>query len=68
MPTTKTLKPEWGNAEQAFEQFGFKKGTLYRLADTGQIRSALVRIEGNKKGVRLFDLNSIRELLASNIS
>ena len=68
MPS-KTLKPEWGNAEQAFEQFGLRKGTLYKLADTGQIRWSLVKTEkGNKKGTRLFDLASIRELLEANVS
>jgi hypothetical protein len=70
MPAAKILKStEWGNAQQVFELFGLKKGMLYKLADTGQIRSSLVKTEKtNKKGARLFDLNSIRELLASSVS
>ena len=70
MPTTKTLKPtEWGNTQRVFELFGLRKGMLYKLADTGQIRSTLLKTEqGNKKGARLFDLDSIRELLEANAS
>jgi hypothetical protein len=70
MPTTTKLKPtEWGNTQQVFELFGLRKGMLYKLADTGQIRSTLLKSEqGNKKGSRLFDLNSIRELLEANAS
>ena len=70
MPSTKTLKRiEWGNTEKVFEVFGLRKGMLYKLADTGQIRSTLVKTEqGNKKGTRLFDMDSIRELLEANAS
>ena len=70
MPSTKTLKrTEWGNTEKVLEVFGLRKGMLYKLADTGQIKWTLVKSEKtNKKGTRLFDLASIRELLESNVS
>lgn len=69
MPIITKLKPEWGGAEEVFQVFGLKKGTLYKLADSGQIRWSLVKTEKtNKKGTRLFDLNSIRELLEASMS
>jgi hypothetical protein len=70
MPVSETVNPtEWGNTAKVFEVFGLKKGVLYKLADTGQIKWTLVKTEKtNKKGTRLFDLNSIRELLAANVS
>jgi hypothetical protein len=39
--------------------FGLKKGILDKLAFSKRIKFK----EGNKKGARLFDLNSIREML-----
>ena len=60
---------EWGNAEQVFEQFGLTKGSLYKLADTGQIDSASIKTrEGSRKSIRLFSFSSIRKLLADNLS
>jgi hypothetical protein len=60
---------EWGNAEQVFEQFGLTKGTLFKLAAAGKIRSTSIKtVAGARKGVRLFELASIRALLAQSIS
>ena len=60
---------EWGNAEQIFEQFGLTRGTLIKLADAGRITSVNVKTRtGARKGVRLYNLQSIRELLASSVS
>ena len=60
---------EWGNAEQIFEQFGLTRGTLIKLADAGRITSVNVKTRtAARKGVRLYNLQSIRELLASSVS
>jgi hypothetical protein len=61
-------EPEWGNADQVFGQFGISRGTLYKLADTGQIKSVSIKTRAHaRKGVRLFSIASIRELLAASL-
>ena len=65
---TKLTPDEWGNAAHVFEQFGLTKGTLYKLAKTGRIKSSTIQTkEGSRKNIRLFSFASIRELLAENI-
>jgi hypothetical protein len=56
--------PEWGNARQVAAYFGLGKATLKKLVQDGHIVSTLVK--GNPqahKGVRLYDLASIRKYL-----
>jgi hypothetical protein len=60
---------EWGNAEQIFVRFGLGKGTLLKLVSEGRIKSVSVKVKaGARKGVRLFSVQSIRELLAQSLS
>jgi hypothetical protein len=65
MSTTEILNPtEWGNAEQIYFQFGLTRGTLYKLADAGRIKSVTIKTRAEAvKGVRLFNIQSIREML-----
>jgi predicted site-specific integrase-resolvase len=67
MATTATKVSEWGNAKQVFEQFGIARGSLYRFADAGWIKSVSIKNKGARKGVRLFNLQSIREMLEKNL-
>lgn len=58
---------EWADAEEVDRLFSITRGTLYHLADSGQIKSALIRArKDSRKGVRLFNVQSIRELLAKH--
>jgi hypothetical protein len=60
---------EWGTAEQIFGKFGLSRGTLYKLADAGRIKSVSIKTKPNsRKGARLFSIESIREMLASSVS
>jgi hypothetical protein len=55
---------EWADAEEVERLFSITRGTLHKLADSGQIKSALIRTKANaRKGVRLFQVQSIRDLL-----
>jgi hypothetical protein len=55
---------EWGAADQVFEHFGITRGTLHKLAGARLIKSALIKTHANaRKGVRLFNFQSIREFL-----
>jgi hypothetical protein len=59
---------EWGNAEQIFARFGLTRGTLIKLADSGRIKSVVVKTrDGARKGVRLFLVESIRQLLVRQL-
>ena len=58
---------EWGRDRDVAEIFSLKKGTLRTLEKQGKIRSVLLKVSGEKSKIRLWELDSIRELLASNI-
>jgi hypothetical protein len=61
---TELISSEWGNADQIYVQFGFTRGTLYKLADAGRIKSVIIKTKSDaSKGVRLFNIQSIREML-----
>jgi hypothetical protein len=58
---------EWGRDRDVAEIFSLKKGTLRTLEKQGKIRSVLLKVSGDKSTIRLWDLDSVRELLASSI-
>jgi hypothetical protein len=58
---------EWADAAEVERLFSISRGTLYNLAESGQIKSALIRARlSSRKGVRLFNVQSIREMLAKH--
>jgi len=60
---------EWANAQQVFLRFGLMKSTLFKLAEAGKIRSAVFKpTPGGRKSVRLFGIQSIRQLLEESVS
>lgn len=61
-----TALPIWVRAPQGGPEFysGFGRAKLYELAAKGLIRSVSMRESGRSKGVRLFHLGSILELVA----
>jgi hypothetical protein len=69
MSENKLAAIEWGNPKQIFSQFGLTRGTLYRLAQAGRIKSVSIKTKvASRKGVRLFSIASIRELLDQSLS
>ena len=59
------IKPEFGTSDDVRRHFGIKKGTLYNLHKGGKIRGKSLRVTGTFKGVRLWDLESIRGFILS---
>lgn len=57
------LQPEFGRCNDCTRLFGLKRGTLYNLLKDGKIKGVLLRVRGQKSGVRLFDLKSIADLI-----
>ena len=64
MPTLE-IPIEWARARQVFVQFGIGRSTLDRLAKEGKIESKTLKGRSAKKGIRVFNVSSIRDLLAS---
>jgi hypothetical protein len=58
---------EWARAKQILIQFGIGRSTLYRLAEEGQIESRLIKTANASKGTRVFNIQSIRALLANSV-
>jgi hypothetical protein len=59
--------PEFGRCADVQRIYGLRRGTLYNLLKAGKIRGCLLRVCGQKSGVRLFDLASIREFIRSQM-
>lgn len=62
--TTNTL-PEFGRVNDVRKLFGVKRGILYRWISENRIKSVLIREPGNKQGIRLIYLASVREYVTS---
>jgi len=62
------ITPEFGRVADVTRIFGIKRGTLYNLLADGKIRGVLLRVRGQKSGVRLIDMASVRELILSHFN
>jgi hypothetical protein len=60
--------PEFGRVADVQRIFGLKRGTLYNLLKSRKIRGCVLRITGQKTGVRLIDLASVREFILTAMS
>jgi hypothetical protein len=60
-----TRPPVWIRAPKEGPEYwtGFSRAKLYELAKEGRIRSRSIRGPGQKKGTRLFELESILALI-----
>ena len=59
---------EFGRAGDVQKIFGLKRGTIYNLLADGKIKGVLLRVRGNKSGVRLFDLESVRGFIRQSMN
>ena len=59
------IKPEFGTSEDVRKYYGIKKGTLYNLHKCGKVRGKVLRVTGEFKGVRIWDMASIRDFILS---
>jgi hypothetical protein len=53
---------EFGRIADVTRLYGLRRGTIYNLLQSGKIRGCLLRVRGQKSGVRLIDLSSVRTL------
>jgi hypothetical protein len=61
----RNLKPEFLRTRDVEISRGIKRGTLYNLHADGKIRGYLLRVRGQRSGVRLWDLESIDTFIRS---
>ena len=62
------VMPEFGRTPDVEKYFGIKKGTLYNLLGQGKVHGVVIRTSGQTKGVRLWDLASIRGYIYSEMN
>jgi hypothetical protein len=58
-------RSEWANHHGVLELFGIRRTMAYWLAKEGLIESVAVTHNGKKRGVRLFNVPSIRQYIDS---
>lgn len=59
---------EWGRTIDVQRIFGIKRGTLYNLFADGEIDGKELRVRGKIKGVRIWNMDSIRKFIDSSPS
>lgn len=59
--------PEFLRTNPVYRKFGLKRGTLYNLHRDGKIKSVLLRSRGQKSGVRLWCVESIRSFIQQSM-
>lgn len=60
--------PEFGRTKDIQWLFGIRRGTLYNLLADGKIKGCLLRVRGQKSGVRLFEIDSVRRFVRSQMA
>jgi hypothetical protein len=54
------ITPEWIRTNDVRRVFGIRRGSLYGLAELGKVKGCLLRIRGQRLGVRIWSVDSIR--------
>jgi hypothetical protein len=62
-----SVQPEFGRVPDCQRLFGIKRGILYRWIQERRIKTVLLRERGNKHGIRLIYLQSVRDYLYANM-
>jgi hypothetical protein len=62
-----SVMPEFGRVADVQRLFGVRRGILYRWIQDGRVKSVLIRERGNKQGIRLIHLASVRDFILSQM-
>ena len=63
---TNFIQPEFLRVKGVERMFGIKRGKLYALMNEGKIKSKTLRSRGTVRGIRLIDIQSVREFIHSS--
>lgn len=58
---------EFGRTKDVEQIFSIKRGSLYNAEKLGLVRGVLLRLRGQKSGVKLWDMRSIKAWIRSQI-
>jgi len=61
------FSPEYLRTGDVQKVFGIRRGSLYGLAELGKVKGCLLRIRGQRLGVRLWSVHSIRSYIHSEM-
>ena len=61
------LQPEFLRTADVRKVFGIARGSLYSLHALGRVKGVLLRVRGQKSGVRLWSVKSIQDYIRSNM-
>jgi hypothetical protein len=64
--STEILEPEFLRPADAFDRYRIKRGHLYRLMESGRVRSVSLRERGKLRGLRLVVHSSLRDYVFSH--
>ncbi len=59
--------PEYGRVNDIRRLFGVKRGILYRWINEGKVKSVNIVEPGNKQGIRLIQVASVREYIRAQM-
>lgn len=60
--------PEFGRCGDVQRIFGIGRATTYLLLKAGRIRGCVLRARGTKSGLRLIDMESVRQYIKSEMA
>ena len=66
-PPQSGVNPEFGRIKDVERLFGIKRGTLYNLLNARKVSGLVLRVKGQKSGVRLIHLDSVRQFILSQM-
>lgn len=64
--STEILEPEFLRPADAFDRYRIKRGHLYRLMESGRVKSVSLRERGKARGIRLVVHSSLRDYIFSH--
>jgi hypothetical protein len=68
LPCGAETKPRFGRIVDAMRRYPLGRTSLYKLIDRGLIRSAVIRVRGTERGLRILDLASLEAFLSAEIA
>jgi hypothetical protein len=63
---TKNIEPEFLRPADVYSRYRIKRGMLYRLIESGKVRSVCLRERGKVRGARLVVHDSLRAFIFSH--
>jgi hypothetical protein len=58
-------QPEFGRTADVTRLYGIKRGSLYALHRAGKVKGCVLRVQGDRSGVRLWHLASVRACIVA---